>query len=109
VLIRIDPGLWGRSYRARTSFGRTSAGTILARVQLSLRVDPIEWIAHEFEHVVEQLEGVSLPALAAQLRGAWPSTERMYETTRAIDAGRAVAAEMRRARRGRPEQDNFVE
>jgi hypothetical protein len=109
VLIRIDPALSDRSYRARTTFSRAAAGRLLARVQISLRVDPIEWIAHELEHVIEQLDGLSLPAMAAHYRGAWMSTANMFETTRAIEVGRAVAAEMQQARRRRQSRDNFVE
>jgi hypothetical protein len=108
VLIRIDPGLGDRGYRARTLIHRTAAGSLLALVQVSVRVDPVEWIAHEIEHIVEQLEGVRLSELAAVNRGAWLSAENMFETRRAIEAGRAVVGEMTRARRSR-EGDKFVE
>ena len=108
VLIRIDPALRERTFRARTTFARTAAGSLVARVDISLR-DPIEWIAHELEHVVEQLDGLRLPALADEFRGVWRSTGNMFETTRAIEAGRAVVAEVRRARRERPPRDIFVE
>lgn len=99
VVIRVDPALVDRSYRARTWFARAPSGGIFARVHVSLRLNPVEWIAHEFEHVIEQLDGVDLPALAAGHKGVWLSTDKMFETIRAIDAGRAVAAEMERARR----------
>jgi hypothetical protein len=109
VVIRIDPALVERSYRARTSIARTSSGEIFARVDVSLRLNPVEWIAHEFEHLIEQLDGLDLPALAARHKGVWLSTDKMFETMRAIDAGRAVAAEMRRARRRLSWGDTFVE
>ena len=109
VLIRVDPGLSERSYRARTSFGRTPAGALVARVHISLRANPVQWIAHEVEHILEQLDGLSLPALAAARQGAWLSTGKMFETTRAIDAGRQVAAEIQRAGRRRRHRDSFVE
>jgi hypothetical protein len=108
VLIRVDPGLMERSYRARTSFVRPP-GALVARVHISQRTNPVEWIAHELEHVVEQLDGLSLPALAASRQGAWLSAEKMFETVRAIDAGRRVAAEMRQAARRSRHQDIFVE
>jgi hypothetical protein len=108
VVIRIDPGLVERNYRARTSIARTPSGEIFARVHVSLWLNPVEWIAHEFEHVIEQLDGLDLPALAAGHKGVWLSTDKMFETMRAIAAGRAVAAEMQRARR-RPWRDKFVE
>jgi len=109
TLIRVDPALAERSYRARTWFGRTPAGVLVARVHISLRTSPVEWIAHELEHVVEQLEGLSLPALAADRQGVWLSGEKMFETTRAIEAGRRVAAETQQAARRDRRHDTFVE
>ena len=109
VLIRVDPALVERSFRARTSFGRTTRGALVAQVRVSLRTNPVEWIAHELEHVVEQLDGLSLPALAAGRQGAWLSAEKMFETMRAIDAGRRVAAEMQQARRRERRSNIFVE
>jgi hypothetical protein len=109
VLIRIDPRLAERSYRARTSFGRTPGGALVARVHISLRTNPVQWIAHEIEHVLEQLDGLSLPALAAARQGAWLSTEKMFETTRAIEAGRRVAGEIRQSDRRPRREDSFVE
>ena len=109
ILIRVDPALVARSYRARTSFSRTPGGALVARVHISLRSNPIEWIAHELEHVVEQLDGLSLPALAAGRRGVWLSAEKMFETMRAIEAGRRVAAEMQQAAPRDRRPDIFVE
>ena len=109
VLIRIDPALAEWRHRARTTIDRVATGEMLARVRISPRHNPIEWIAHEFEHIVEQLDGVSLPSLQAVNKGVWFSTEEMYETARAIGAGRTVVAETRRARPSRLQSDNFVE
>ncbi len=109
VVIRIDPGLVERSYRARTTIARAPSGEIFARVHVSPRLNPVEWIAHEFEHVIEQLDGLDLPALAAGHQGVWLSTDQMFETTRAIHAGRAVAAETQRASRRQSWRDRFVE
>ena len=108
VLMRLDPALVDRSYKARTSIHRTTSGIMVAQVQLSVRTDPVEWIAHEIEHIVEQLEGLSLPALAAVNHGAWLTADQTFETRRAIEAGRAVVDEMTRARRRR-QRDKFVE
>ena len=107
VLMRLDPALVDRSYKARTAIHRTTSGILVAQVQRGVRTDPVEWIAHEIEHIVEQLEGLSLPALAAVNDGAWLSGEKTFETRRAIDAGRAVVDEMMRARRR--QRDKFVE
>ena len=109
ILIRVDPALVERRYRALTSFGRTPVGALVARVHISLRTNPVEWIAHELEHVLEQIDGVSLPALAAGRQGAWLSAEKMFETTRAVDAGRRVVAEMHQAARRARRSDIFVE
>ena len=108
VLMRLDPALVDRSYKARTAIHRTTSGIMVAQVQLSVRTDPVEWIAHEIEHIVEQLDGLSLPALAAVNHGAWLTADQTFETRRAIEAGRAVVDEMTRARRRR-QRDKFVE
>ena len=86
VLMRLDPALVDRSYKARTAIHRTTSGILVAQVQLSVRTDPVEWIAHENEHIVEQLEGLSLPALAAVNHGAWLTADKTFETG---DRGRA--------------------
>jgi hypothetical protein len=59
--------------------------------------------------VVAAGEETSPTALAAGHKGVWLSTDKMFETMRAIDAGRAVAAEMQRARRRQSWPDTFVE
>jgi hypothetical protein len=51
---------------------------------------------------------LNLPALAAVHQGAWLTADKTFETTRAIEAGRAVVDEMTRARRRR-QRDKFVE
>ena len=109
VLIRVDPALGEWRHRARTTIDRVATGEMLARVSISPRHNPIEWIAHEFEHIVEQLDGVSLRSLQAANKGVWFSMEEMYETARAVGAGRTVVAETRRARPDPPRSDNFVE
>ena len=54
-----------------------------------------EWIAHEFEHVLEQAEGLRASDLRKQ-QSSWMSDGLAFETTRAIVAGRAVREQMRR-------------
>ncbi|MEP6918921.1 MAG: hypothetical protein ABJC89_24990, partial [Acidobacteriota bacterium] len=55
--------------------------------------DPVELIAHEIEHVIEQLDGVDLEAHA---RGGnvWKRDDGAFETQRAIVVGRRVAHEV---------------
>jgi hypothetical protein len=59
-----------------------------------------EMLGHEFEHVVEQLEGLKLRTLAAT-KGArvYENLNGSFETRRAILAGRQVKAEYHRAKR----------
>jgi hypothetical protein len=61
-----------------------------------------ELIGHEFEHILEQLEGLHLPELA-QVRGSGVhEVERnLFETERAVRTGRVVAEEVRSARAAR--------
>ena len=94
---RIDPAMVGRSFRARTTLVRYSSGLIVASIEIGPGGQQAEWIAHEFEHVLERLEGMDLPALAQQRApGIWFSGSDMIETNRAVRAGRAVFDEMRR-------------
>jgi hypothetical protein len=92
---RIDPLL----YRARSTIHRSQIGPIVALVDIGVFGSPIEWIAHEFEHLVEQIEGVRLPALSEQTPFAWHSNGDMFETARAIRAGHKVLEEIRAADR----------
>jgi hypothetical protein len=69
------------------------------RVRISLRLlDPaaFEHLAHELEHVLEQLDEVDLPrAVANRVHGASArGTPPVFETRRAIVRGRLVAAEV---------------
>lgn len=91
---------WSNSRgRAGTQLQRRSNGMLEADLHLSARSasDFVELIAHEFEHVIEQLDGVDLARaarLAPQL--VWAPTSDRFETTRAIEMGRIVAAEVKR-------------
>jgi len=98
VQIRRDPGLFGKPYRAITIIHR-SADAIVAFVVISGFGDPTEWLAHELEHVLEQIDGVNLPRLAHARHDAWPSAEGAFESTRAIRAGETVRQEVRASHR----------
>ena len=69
------------------------------RVRISLPIvdrEAIALLAHEIEHVLEQLDGVDLPgAVAANVHGA-SATGRppVFETRRAVVVGRLVAGEV---------------
>jgi hypothetical protein len=95
VRVRIDARLEGKPYRARTTISRQASGVILADIDIKAFGDPTEWLAHEFEHLIEQIEGLELDDLARRRRGAWYSADGMFETDRAIRMGRAVLEEVR--------------
>jgi hypothetical protein len=73
-------------------------GRLTAVVRLGLGDNEVELIAHEIEHIIEQLDGVDLRA-RAKLSGTGVylcSTGRdSFETLRAIRAGLKVAQEFR--------------
>lgn len=69
------------------------------RVRISLRIvdrEAVALIAHELEHVLEQLDEVDLAqAVASHVHGAKANgTPPVFETRRAIVVGRLVAAEV---------------
>jgi hypothetical protein len=79
--------------RARTSITETPSGVLTARIEILSVLDLTELIAHELEHVLEQLDGVNLQALA-QTGGARRLADGAFETARAVAAGRQVAGEV---------------
>jgi hypothetical protein len=93
--VRIDPWLIGKPYRARTTIHRLSSGVIVADIDITSLGDPTEWLAHELEHLIEQLDGLELADLARRRQGAWHSADEMFETDRAIRMGRTVLDEVR--------------
>jgi hypothetical protein len=85
--------------RARTVLSTTPEGTRFAMVEIRPGDDPVELIAHELEHVLEQLDEVDLPALAAVPTSGVRRCDcgkETFETIRAVRAGRLAAAEVRR-------------
>jgi hypothetical protein len=83
---------------ARTEFTRSNR-RLHAEMIVSLDVGSsslIELIAHEFEHVIEQLDGVQLTGRAQ--KGVSSDAGDTFETARAAHIGRQVALEVRRAR-----------
>jgi hypothetical protein len=105
VRIRFDLRLSDRSMRARTVIYRADARPVLALMSIASTHAPVQWIAHEFEHLVEQLDGLDLRVLEAGRRGVWRSAPDTFETERAIAAGRRVLDEVHAFQRS----DNCVE
>ena len=80
--------------RAVSLIARRKAGQWLAEVEVFIDTDLPEMIAHELEHVIEQIDGVDLPRLARQgMEGVSPGSGDHYETARAVAAGKRVARE----------------
>ena len=82
--------------RARTQIVRRDRG-LSAAIYVALLDDYVELVAHEIEHVIEQLDGIDLPVKAGVAEsGVWQvGKDNAFETTRAIQVGRRVAREFR--------------
>ena len=71
---------------------------IRAEIHLPPSSDHAELLAHEFEHILEQIEGLDLRSLArVKDSGVYESEYAVFETDRAQTAGRIVRAETRRS------------
>ena len=86
---------------ATTTITRVGRGGIAAEVQLVWQGELVELIAHEFEHILEQLDGVDLAAMASRSGTGVHAIAEVghFETDRATAAGRRVAGEVANARR----------
>jgi Tol biopolymer transport system component len=81
------------SYKARTLLRHQGGSLVSAQVYLKPSLDAPELIAHELEHILEQLDGVDLLAQAGN-GVVWKAGDGAFETRRAIEAGRRVAREI---------------
>ena len=77
---------------AQTIINRYDAGSIRAEVTLRFSQDYLMLLGHEFEHILEQVEGVDLHDEAASGR-AWRAGNGAWETRRAANAGIQVRRE----------------
>jgi hypothetical protein len=85
--------------RARTVVTTTTTGRRMATMEIQAVDDQFELIAHELEHVIEQLDDIDLRTLSTVPSSGverCSGRDEVYETIRAIRTGRAVAAEVRR-------------
>jgi hypothetical protein len=102
VGVHLDVRLCQTSYRARTTIRRYQSGLMVADVAIGPGSRPGEWIAHEFEHILEQVDGRNLQQLVKNnAKDVWHSGDDAFETDRAIRAGRAVRDELRQAQNSR--------
>jgi hypothetical protein len=82
--------------RARTRLTVAPGGHRRAIVEVLVPRDHAELIAHELEHIIEQLDGIDLAGRALRhSTGVRRLLDGPFETTRAVRAGEAVAEEMR--------------
>jgi hypothetical protein len=98
VHLRFSPPPRRSTHRAKTRFTRDASGHLTAVIEIGPFDDTQELIAHEFEHVIEQLDGVDLAARAARPHtGVVPIGHQstVYETTRAQRVGLKVVSELR--------------
>lgn len=88
--------------RADSVMRRFEYGFIDVTVRLRSISQAAELIAHEFEHVLEYVEGLDHRDASRRDRGeVWMVADNRFETARAIDAGRRVAAEVTSRRSAR--------
>jgi TolB protein len=81
------------SYSARAAMTRQKGVLVSVDIHLTRRGDPVELIAHEIEHVVEQLDGIDLGVHVGS-GNVWKREDGAFETRRAIEVGRRVAHEV---------------
>jgi hypothetical protein len=80
-------------FRAATFIQGEPGGRWRANVALFLFSDIVELIAHELEHIIEQLDGVDLIRSQQQGISGVTSGHEHYETARAAATGKRVAQE----------------
>ncbi len=84
--------------RAFTTITRERNDGLRALVRIKQREHVTELIAHEIEHVIEQLDGVDLRSMAAMnasgVRQCRCGETNSFETVRAVLAGQQVAREV---------------
>jgi hypothetical protein len=96
VVVRgIPPAGLSSMPRARAKIAHFSYGLIRVVIDMPMLADHAELLPHEFEHVIEQLEGLDLSALVrAGGYGVVQLDDGAFETARAKAAGLAAAQEV---------------
>jgi hypothetical protein len=83
----------GAASRARAVFHERSSGLLIADIEIGVSPNLTELLGHEFEHVIEQLDGVDLQHLVRRGQ-ALRMPDGAFETKRAIAAGQRVMGEV---------------
>jgi hypothetical protein len=94
VTLRAVPGQPAGRVRARTRIAWED-DQLHAAIEVLTLDGHAELIAHELEHVIEQLDGINLRSRVVRSGVQMSDTEPAYETKRAVRVGLAVAEEMR--------------
>jgi hypothetical protein len=94
VVLRLEELQRRPSFDARTVLERRNGVLVAANVFLHPSPNAMELIAHEVEHVLEQLDGVDLEAHIGSGH-VWVREDGAFETRRATEVGRRVAREVR--------------
>jgi hypothetical protein len=97
LTVVVGQGLTRSGARAVTRLTRGAEGRDEATVVIGQGGDAAELLAHEFEHIVEWLDGADYLGHSEDVKTVVPR-ELVFETTRAVEAGRVVVSEMRAAR-----------
>lgn len=86
-----------RNYHALSTVRKHEWGAMMVDTTIFVPTDIAEIIAHELEHVCEQMEGVDLPALSRRKGVGVYNLNGHYETVRAIRAGQDATREYQSA------------
>ena len=82
---------------ARTEIKREDGSRLVATVAINPLGDFMELLAHELEHVIEQLDGIDLAVKASVANsGVRSCVDGTFETSRAVRVGSVVAVQARR-------------
>jgi hypothetical protein len=97
--VTVRRSLLAPSQSAMTRLVRQDDGRLDAEVEVGPLGDAIMLVAHEFEHIIEQLDGVDLASMAVRPGTGVRSDPKtgQFETERAIAIGQRVARETSRA------------
>jgi hypothetical protein len=99
ITLEVGPVRSGRPQRARTVIDRRG-GRLRATVVIARPAHVVELVAHEIEHIIEQLDEIDLPMKASLPHSGVQAVDNegpVFETVRAHRVGLRVANEFRRA------------
>ena len=98
IALQSVPSVWLHGNRAMTHIVRQSNGTLTATIGINPLENQIELIAHEIEHIIEQLDEIDLPSRAALPNTGVHAIDAngvLFETARAVQIGLRVLNECR--------------